>query len=1015
MADEKEKLATEKETKQVAQERLSVNRENKAVDEETLEIQRRIRDSQFGIVAELKEQFGIKSKISLQDQTTLSLSRTVTRELSESNRELRRTGKLESQILKEKRLIAQTQQQINDSLYVLSAEGAKQLKTALAIAKTTKLQTEDYARYLETVKNEGDKALINQIVLGKTQADNIVDTIALREKEIGVQSEVNQALGIAGALTDNLQRIGLRAFGGLGINLGVFKEGLADAKEQSTALAESFVGIDRIFAGLETKDLMEEAKQDPNLVPRILAASEAYIHANDKGGVYKKLVEEIAQLESNREGNVARLEQLKLLEKEREARIEVLFELQQQGRLTDELKDEQLELYNQTLRENEERDKIKKTLDETSTSLEGLTNTQLEMAVAAATTAESTGLMGRQLATLKKLGPGIGKALKQGLVDPFVLGVFSVEGIMKAFGELDKAQTDLQRSTGQTVSQFAQLELSYVTQVDILKVANALTQELGRNAMNIFPDKILHDVADFEKRLGMSAKEAGMLGVSAQITGRSMDDIGGSIVDTVSSFNKANRSAINQGQILKDVANASAGVSVSLGKNPEALAKAASEARRLGLELDKLDQIASSLLDFESSIENELSAQLLTGRDINMNKARELALTNDLEGLGKEIFNNSVDIYEFGKMNKIQQEAMGKALGMNRDELARMAYLRALETGMTDKQAAAAANVGLEDMKRLEVQESLKASIEKIAQALAGPVAAFASIFQSIGGIVPALLMAVAATKTFAAGAKAVAFWTAATASAEGQGLRTKLKTLSTIILTGKSKAILAAMDEKAKADALIQLGLTGKQAAATTTQVGAEGAANAAKSIGLATTIATTAAKVRESVATAATTAGQFLLNKAKGVGLFSSIATAISTGFTAAMSSPKSLLTGGIAGLILGAIITGAILSSVGKAKQIKDGTVNPNGGLVISSPEGSTQPIQTAKGDYVMASTNEPMMGQQTINPQASSTSNAQNERLMSKIEELISSMKQGGDVYLDGDKVGTALTKGTYRNS
>ena len=87
------------------------------------------------------------------------------------------------------------------------------------------------------------------------------------------------------------------------------------------------------------------------------------------------------------------------------------------------------------------------------------------------------------------------------------------------------------------------------------------------------------------------------------------------------------------------------------------------------MELGDLDGIASSLLDFESSIGNELEAQLLTGKNINLAKARELALSNDLKGLGQELFENSASLAEFGKMNRIQQEAQAKALGMTRDQL----------------------------------------------------------------------------------------------------------------------------------------------------------------------------------------------------------------------------------------------------------------------------------------------------------------------------------------------------------
>jgi replication initiation and membrane attachment protein DnaB len=150
--------------------------------------------------------------------------------------------------------------------------------------------------------------------------------------------------------------------------------------------------------------------------------------------------------------------------------------------------------------------------------------------------------------------------------------------------------------------------------------------------------------------------------------------------------------------MLDDI-NASDDVSMSFGGNPQELVRAAAAARRLGIDLSKLNSIAVDLLDFESSIESELEAQLLTGKQMNLSKARELALNNDLEGLANELAKNGASEAEFGKMNRIQQEALAKAFGMTRDQLAKVAY-NALELGMTEDQAAAAAK-SAEEMKRL--------------------------------------------------------------------------------------------------------------------------------------------------------------------------------------------------------------------------------------------------------------------------------------------------------------------------
>jgi hypothetical protein len=90
----------------------------------------------------------------------------------------------------------------------------------------------------------------------------------------------------------------------------------------------------------------------------------------------------------------------------------------------------------------------------------------------------------------------------------------------------------------------------------------------------------------------------------------------------------------------------------------------------MGGDLGKVADIADQLLNFESSIENELSAELLLGKDINLEKARQAALNNDLATVAEEITKQAGSAAEFSQMNRIQQEAMAKAVGMTADQLA---------------------------------------------------------------------------------------------------------------------------------------------------------------------------------------------------------------------------------------------------------------------------------------------------------------------------------------------------------
>ena len=314
------------------------------------------------------------------------------------------------------------------------------------------------------------------------------------------------------------------------------------------------------------------------------------------------------------------------------------------------------------------------------------------------------------------LSQGFGKAL----LDPLTIGL----AIVDVFIKLNKQQVQVSRLTGQLGTDFkaasaaASLE-GAATAIDRLEIMTQLTADIGMNAQNIFSPENIQGAANLKLELGLSADQAGSLAIMAQSTNTSVKDLTDNLVKSTSEFNKQNRSAVSQGMVLTDIGSTSDDIRLSLGGSTDELVAATAQARRLGMTLEDVDEIASSLLEFETSIEKELEAQLLTGKQMNLAKARELALNNDLEGLGKELLKNSVDIHEFGQMNRLEQEAQAAAIGMTRKQLGRVAYLRAIELGMTEEQAAAAANVNIEDMRRITAQENFAKAIEKITSALA--------------------------------------------------------------------------------------------------------------------------------------------------------------------------------------------------------------------------------------------------------------------------------------------------------
>ena len=327
----------------------------------------------------------------------------------------------------------------------------------------------------------------------------------------------------------------------------------------------------------------------------------------------------------------------------------------------------------------------------------------------------------------------IGKSMKENLLDPTVLVSAAVGLIVKGFLSLNEAQTNFARTTGYTASRMDAVSTSVTTLSDYIKTATDLTKQLGFNADLIFTSKTLQEATEMVELMGMSSGEASKLAMFSKLNGTELKKANESVIKTAGNFNKTNRTAINQKQILSDVANTSNTIAVNLGGNASKIAQANLEARRFGLSLEKADQIASSLLDFESSISAEIEAELLTGKDLNFEKARLLALNGETAELTKEIGQNQDIISAYTSGNRLQQEAVAKSVGLQREDIAKMIIDQKAQLGLTDEQVQKASGMNEEDFKRLSVQESINKSISKMGEALAGPLEMLASMVGHAG------------------------------------------------------------------------------------------------------------------------------------------------------------------------------------------------------------------------------------------------------------------------------------------
>ena len=283
--------------------------------------------------------------------------------------------------------------------------------------------------------------------------------------------------------------------------------------------------------------------------------------------------------------------------------------------------------------------------------------------------------------------------------------------------EINAIQTDFRRLTGGSAEGVGYVNDALITTSDQLKTMVSLTEMFGFNANMAFDAINIQEATELTELMGLSAEEAGNLAFFAQASGTNLKEAASNIYDGVSA-------GISQKKILQDIGKVSNAVALTFGGNLEAMGRTADEAKKLGLNLQQVDDIASGLLDIESSIAAEFQAEVISGKQLNLERARFFALTNDLEGLTKEIGKNQEIIDSFASGNRIEQEATAEALNLSREAMAKMIFDQAIVEGLTTKEAAARSDMGIEDAKRLRVQESLNKSISRMTELLAGPLEA---------------------------------------------------------------------------------------------------------------------------------------------------------------------------------------------------------------------------------------------------------------------------------------------------
>ena len=306
---------------------------------------------------------------------------------------------------------------------------------------------------------------------------------------------------------------------------------------------------------------------------------------------------------------------------------------------------------------------------------------------------------GNRTSAMKAGFKNLGSQIKTSLTDPLTVITFFVTQFVSALKSADSATGDLAKDFNLTYNEASNLreELIQIGNLSGNIALNsralqesmvAVGKSLGSNAVINQAD--LETFTELREMAGYTNEELVDIQKLTLATGGNLKDNTKQFLGTVSALNAQNKLTVNEKQLLKEVSKTSAAIKLSIGGTTKELAASAFQAKQFGINLDQADKIAESLLDFESSITAELEAELLTGKDLNLERARLLALNGDIAGASAEILKQVKGSAEFTKMNRVQQEALAKSVGMSREDLAASLIEREALTKIGVKDAEAA-------------------------------------------------------------------------------------------------------------------------------------------------------------------------------------------------------------------------------------------------------------------------------------------------------------------------------------
>ena len=340
---------------------------------------------------------------------------------------------------------------------------------------------------------------------------------------------------------------------------------------------------------------------------------------------------------------------------------------------------------------------------------------------------------------IKVLGANLTKALGPlALVTAFVKALFQANAetvkLQKTFLLTSEQAVDLRQDMAKVADSSGNIN---ITATKLLGTMSSLNDTFGIVAR--FSDETLVNTTRLTEQVGLSANSANALAGLTEVIGENATETYENTVGTSLELAKQSGVQISAEKLFSEIAKTTGTIRANLGSNPQQIARAVQAAQELGTSLEAVAAAGESMLNFQSSIEKELQAELLIGRNINLERARAAALAGDQVTLAQELQREAGSFAEFSSMNVIQQQALAEAMGMSKEQLADTLYQQELQLKGAEKVRAELVATGQDDAVRAldaqTAQDKFNKTMEKLQAIVVDVATAFMPILDIIGMI----------------------------------------------------------------------------------------------------------------------------------------------------------------------------------------------------------------------------------------------------------------------------------------